>query len=132
MPLANYVTYSSQASTNPVKLALENPIACNTLYLYEYNIQGIPVTAGEPDHTHYLLQLDGSNLHQFNWVNSGLLTGIPIQLNGQTTHEDKTPPVLIGDVHGGILNEITFRFLNPDGTLATLSKFCIVFKTERE
>jgi hypothetical protein len=118
-------------TSNNLKIQLKKPISFNKLYLVQYTITDVPVTASIPDSIHFHLVFENStNMSITDIATNDSIAGIPIQINGQYTTVQLQQPMLIVNQPVANLSGFQMKLKDDSGSDASFSGMAFWFKYE--
>jgi hypothetical protein len=124
----NQLFIYASSSTNPVQVELSQKAtgSFKQIYLKQYSITGVPVTAGVPDNLFYTIDFDNTASPNQHILRTDHKRGFPLRLTGLFTTEVFDTPVLIADFGNNQVNQ-TFKLNistptgNNDATYTSLA-----------
>ena len=115
--------FSYQASGIPQSFRFDQPIRnVRRILLEAYEIREVPVAAGVPLQSRYKLRINASNNLsmpvRLQPTADACANAFPLALTGEVTRWEYQIPKPVCDLTPGVLSDISFTLLNPDGTPA--------------
>lgn len=132
--IGNFLFLNSESGTNPILIQADRFISWKKIYLVEYTINGVAVTSGVPDNTHFDLsfeQLPGFSIPDWIHLASSRTNVFPVLLTSENTHQSYSPPRLISQFSSvqGVKN-FQIRLKDKDDNDATFTSCAFLFYIE--
>ena len=123
--------------TPPITQISLSPTVKNvmSIWLSEYDIRGVPVVAGIPVKQNYFLELRGiPMLTRVGVRDNPVGNAVPLLLTGAWTQKQLKYPAPLTAEDMGIVNNLTFKLMNEDGTDAVydVCTLQVTFKTKTQ
>lgn len=115
--------FTNTGSAIPTRVSID-PTVKNvaSIWLTQYEIRGVPVTAGVPNTPLYYLDIGSMcgipKKIRIKAVNFGAGDSVPLSLNGEVTRYEYQYPIQIAVANNQQLSDLSFQLLNADGSPA--------------